>query len=351
MPDPSHCNDTTPSQSAAKTVDPASPVRGDDVLSPTEHRAKLENERLEEEIRQLRNPWHTRTESWTKMTTAFVGVLGAFVAVGGWFLEARFSSARLELAQEKAQIKLEASELDRRKAQEEAKAALADASKAKEALAISSSRQALLDKQARYLAGLIKDQLKLSEQLHKQIQTAGKAAQEGDKDTLASSLEAASHNEQLRRASELAALRLATGKAIESPVISPKVIKSLIREGRVQSENIARFDQVPLLSADAIYRAMHKVAEEVPADSPAQDYVDAWLKQRDSFLKEQVNEIGNTDISIKLWKEFTDDWMQKVIESDPGRFRDALIQGAQIINEVLVEDELDSIEAVLKSLD
>lgn len=105
---------------------------------------------------------------------------------------------------------------------------------------------------------------------------------------------------------------------------------------------------VPLLDVIELHRAMQATAAAFPSETNEQRFVAEWFVEREKFLVVLAEEVGEVDLAIKQWEEFTDEWEKEVAKVAPGRFREALLQASLIATAVLLGHEKAHIEAALK---
>jgi hypothetical protein len=123
----------------------------------------------------------------------------------------------------------------------------------------------------------------------------------------------------------------------DSLVLPVDVFQNALAKRADGSEGILEFAHRPILDAAELHQAMMRAANQFPAETDPDRFVEAWHDARRDFLLALPARNAATEFIVELWAEFTDVWERAVIEEDPARFREALIQAPLIITGVLLE--------------
>lgn len=103
------------------------------------------------------------------------------------------------------------------------------------------------------------------------------------------------------------------------------------------SEGILEFAHRPILDAAELHQAMMRAANQFPAETEPERFIEAWHAAREDFLLALPERNAATAFIVELWAEFTDVWERAVLAENPARFREALIQAPLIVTGALLE--------------
>jgi hypothetical protein len=112
-------------------------------------------------------------------------------------------------------------------------------------------------------------------------------------------------------------------------------------------EGITEFAHRPILDAVELHRAMMAAANQFPADTDPDRFIEAWHDQQKEFLKALPERNAATDLIVELWKEFTEVWEQEVLKENKSRFREALLQSPLVVLGILLEFDEQHIKAAM----
>jgi len=185
----------------------------------------------------------------------------------------------------------------------------------------------------------------------RQTGSAEKPLSEGQIETppaapMAPSLELKKMGERLEAAKSWAKQTAVLPKS-ESLVLPVTFFQDKLAKRPDGKEGITEFAQRPILDAVELHRAMMAVANQFPADTDPDRFIEAWHDQKKEFLKVLPERNAATALIVELWKEFTDVWELEVLKENKARFREALVQAPLVVLGILLEFDEQHIKAAM----